>query len=344
VLFSKANHVSSARRAALLGALCLAVLFSGPERARADDAVAVTVGESKLSVADVERRLRAVPVYQLATLGDTPEQIRKSFVQKVLVPELLLAEEARRRKLDASPAVYDRLREVLRQEIESNLKETLEQKQPVTEAELLSYYDQNRSRFETPLRLRIWRILVPNEELCRKILSESKGRDGPAKWAEFARENSIDKATNQRSGDLGFVRPDGTTDTPRVRVDAALFAAAEKVKDGELVPQPVKEGEHFAAVWRRGSMPAVTRTFKEEARSIEQVLFRTKLENKRTELIEELKKKYVRDANEGLLSYVEVSTFGDVAARERPGIVPRHRPRSQPGSARSPAPGAPLGH
>jgi peptidyl-prolyl cis-trans isomerase C len=334
------------RRALLLVAVCTLFVLAGPHSASAQDEVAVTVGETKLSVADVERRLRTVPVYQLSAYGSTPEQIRKNFVEKIVVPELLLAEEARRRKLDGSAAVYDRLREVLRQTMDTNLRDTLAEKEPVTEAELRSYYDQNRARFETPARLRLWRILAPTEDLAKKILNDAKGREGPAKWAELARQHSLDKATNQRSGDLGFVRADGTTDTPRVRVDAALFAAADKVKDGELVPEPVKEGAHFAAIWRRGSLPAVTRTLKDEEPSIRPIVGKMKLEKKRSELLDDLKKRYVKNLDESLLGYVDVSAFGDVAARERPGIVPRHRPRAEPGPPRTriPVPNPPSGH
>ena len=45
-----------------------------------------------------------------------------------------------------------------------------------------------------------------------------------------------------------------------MRVDPGLFAAADKVKDGELVKEPVKEGTKFAVIRRRGSLEASTRT------------------------------------------------------------------------------------
>jgi peptidyl-prolyl cis-trans isomerase C len=129
-----------------------------------------------------------------------------------------------------------------------------------------------------------------------------------------------------RDGDVGFVRPDGRTDAPRVRVEPALFEAADKVKDGELVPEPVPIDGKYAVIWRRGSMPAITRTVEQEARSIQQILLRKRLEDQRKALIESLRKKYVRDENDGLLDYVDVSAFGDVASRRRSGIAPRLHP------------------
>jgi peptidyl-prolyl cis-trans isomerase C len=53
-----------------------------------------------------------------------------------------------------------------------------------------------------------------------------------------------------------------------VRFDPVLFAAAARVKDGEMVGEPVKEGDAFAVVWRRGTLPAVRRSVEEEASAI----------------------------------------------------------------------------
>ena len=105
----------------------------------------------------------------------------------------------------------------------------------------------------------------------------------------------------------------------------ALFEAADKVKDGELVPQPIPVDGGFAVVWRRGSLPAVNRTLEQEQRSIQQILSRQKLEAKRAALIEQLRKQHVKEVNDALLQHVQVSAFGDVAARQRPGVLPRHK-------------------
>jgi len=61
------------------------------------------------------------------------------------------------------------------------------------------------------------------KQLAKRIIAESQGAGGPARWRNFARDNSLDAATKLRDGDLGFVRPDGSTETPQLRVDPLAF-------------------------------------------------------------------------------------------------------------------------
>jgi len=166
----------------------------------------------------------------------------------------------------------------------------------------------------------IWRILTDDEALAKKIIAESKGVDGIQHWSQFARESSLDKATHLRNGDLGFVHPDGNTDTPTLRVDPALFAAADKLSDGELSPEPTKEGLHFAVLWRRGSMKGVSRTVTQEESSIRQVLERKRLDQARQELLTTLRNQYVTLNNESLLETFQFSGEGLPArsAAQRP--------------------------
>lgn len=313
-------------------ALALALLAStavaqSPSEPAGKSDVAVTVGSSTLTVAEVERRLGAIPVFQLAQFGKAPDEIKKKFVETVLVPELLQVEEARRRELEKQPATRDRIRDTLRQAMEGELREAANS---VTPDEIKSYYDQNRHRFNTPRRVKMWRILVRDEAAAKKILSEVKANEVTAaeRWNKSAREASVDKSTSMRDGDLGFVSPDGQTEMPQLRVDPGLFAAADKVKDGELVPEPVKEGENWAVVWRRGSLEAVNRTLAQEAPAIRQVLSRDKVASQSSELAKKLEGEMVKNVSYELLSYVNVDPSGDVGARQRPGVIPRHRAKN----------------
>jgi peptidyl-prolyl cis-trans isomerase C len=316
------------RRLIALSLAFVALSGEAPSGALADGKteVVVTVGNTSLTVAEVERRIRSLPSFQQASFGKTPQEIRKNFVEKVLVPELLYSEEASRRKLDQTPVVRDRIRDTLRQALEAKLKDTATD---VTPEEIQAYYDANKHRFNTPRRIKIWRILVKDEALAKKIVAEVKGNDlkGAPSWTKYARENSIDKATNMRDGDLGFVSPDGQTEMPQVRVDPALFNAADKVKDGEVVPEPVKEGDGFAVIWRRGSLEAANRTLAQEAPAIKQIVGRQKVSDSIGDLAQKLQQEQVKNVNYELLNYVQVDSSGDVGTRQKPGVLPRHRAR-----------------
>ena len=177
----------------------------------------VSVDKATLTVSDIERRLRNVPSFQLADYGSSPAEVRSNSVDRVLVPELSLSEEAKRRGTDKTPLIADRVRGVLAQALDTELRKGAA---AVTPDEIKSYYDANRHRFNTPRRIKIWRILVGTEAAAKKILSQIKGSDTEAQkhWSETG-PRSQDGATSLRGGDLGFVAP---TARPRSRKCASI--------------------------------------------------------------------------------------------------------------------------
>jgi len=295
-------------KAARLPALLL--LLSASAVFGADEKPIAHVGPVAISDEALTRRLRKIPDFQRTALGDTPEKLKRQVLETWLVPELLYAQEAERLKLEQRPNIRDRTRELLRQAMDRELRAQNAAQHPVTAGDIEAYFEANRRRFETPRRIHVWRILTDDEALAKKILAESKGVDGIKQWSQFARDSSLDKATHLRNGDLGFIHPDGNTDTPTLRVDPELFVAADKLSDGQLAAEPLKLGTHYAVIWRRGSMKASTRTLAQETGSIRQVLERQRLEQARTELLTGLRGKYVRASNEALLETFAFSAEG----------------------------------
>jgi len=301
----------------------LLLLLGAPAVFAADEKPVAQVGPAAISGAALGRRLAKIPDFQRVALGDTPDKLKRAVLDAWLVPEALYALEAERLKLAQRPNVVRLQRELLRQAMERELRLESTAKAPVTAGEIAAYFEANRARFETPARVHVWRILTDDEALAKKILAESRGVDGIQRWSQFARENSLDKATHLRNGDLGFVHPDGNTDTPTVRVDAALFAAADKLSDGELATEPLKEGTHFAVIWRRGSMKANHRTLAQETGSIRQVLERQRVESARADLLSALRQRYLTASNEALLETFAFTTEG-LPARAAPSAREPH--------------------
>jgi peptidyl-prolyl cis-trans isomerase C len=302
----------------------------------------VTVGAASMTSEAVTRRLAALSSFQLLKYGKTASEQKKAFVEQVLVPEMLYGQEALGRKLDQTPIMSDKLREALRDAVDRSLKAEVLAKEPITAEELKKYYDDNKARFETPKRLRLWRIQVADEATAKDIIAQSKGTDGAKKWSELAREKSLDKATAQRGGELGFVRADGSTDVPRIQVDPAIFAAADKVTDGTLVSTPVKEGDRWSVIWRRGSVEASKRTLEDETPSIRQILERRRVDRARQDLMSELRKNNLKEVHPELLSNIDAQAFGPPPRRElnRDGGTRRpHRDGMGPTGPRIPRPG-----
>lgn len=289
--------------------------------ARSEQVVA-KVGPVTITVADVEQRLAALPPFQLAALGKSPAEIRRHFVEQVLVPEALLGVAGRDRKLEQRDGVRAQVKGALRMARLTVLRDETANK-GVSEEEARAYYAQNRDKFDTPERILVFRILCATKEEAAKVLAEAKKAGTKERWDELAREHSTDRATSMRGGDLGFLLPDGVSQHQGVKADVALVQAAARVKDGEIVGEPVQEGSSFAVVWRRGSLPAIHRPVEQEIDAISQILWRQKLEEARRDLVSKLRSEKVRDVNPALVELLEVDPQADLGLTKRPGVAPR---------------------
>jgi hypothetical protein len=319
----------SALSLALAGVPALAADAPGP---------VVSAGPETADAAAVARAIRRVPAFQLAELGTDDAARRRAVVERLIAPELQKVAEARARGLDKRPRTADRLRELYARALEAELARTTAEQQPISDVDVQKYFDEHRERFETPRRIRIWRILVKDEELAKKIIAESQGAPGPAKWRSFARDNSLDTATKFRDGDLGFVRPDGSTETPQLRVDPALFAAVDKLSDGQIAPEPLHVQAGIAVAWRRGSLPPTARTVDQEGPAIRTLLTRQRLEAARQTLIAELRGKSLKGLDTQLLETLPDSMFAAAEAPAR-SLPPLPSGSAAPAGAAKPVPG-----
>jgi peptidyl-prolyl cis-trans isomerase C len=307
------------KRALLLLALALGATTSP---GRADDAgapaspdaarrarVVATVGARKVTVGELEDQIAAVPVYQLAQFGTTKEAVTRAFLEQIVIRDLVLAAGAEQRGIDRQLPTKQVLERALSGVTLRKNRIAYASAAAIPMADVQQYYDANRTRFDSPERMNLWRILCKTREEAVTVLEAAKKDAAIAKYNDLAREHSIDKATSLRGGNLGFVAPDGTSNEAGVKVDPALVKAAQAVKDGEFVPQPVPEGAAFAVVWRRATVPANRRTVEESAAQIRAALFRERTESAEKKLIDDLRKQNVKEVNEGLLGVIELRPF-----------------------------------
>src|SRR5262249_40513832 len=157
--------------------------------------------------------------FQLATFGSSPDQVRRAFLEKVMIPEALYSEGAKGKKLEQTTPMRERIDDVLRMARLNLLKAELN----VTPDEIAAFYVENRGRFDTPERVAVFRILCRTEDEARAVIAEAKQNGGVARWNELTRERSIDKATFMRGGNLGFLAADGSSSEVSVKVDPVLF-------------------------------------------------------------------------------------------------------------------------
>ncbi len=303
----------------------LAVAQPAPAR---DDTVVARVGGAVITVAELEQRLAETPRPSLAKLGTTPEEIRRAFLEQVLVREAILSEEAKARGLDKRKDIRDRLLGVLRSTLLDALrKEGAE----VSDADVKAYYDLHAQKFTAPKRIRVYRILLASEDDAKEVIAElGAAPPDPKKWNELARERSLDKTTHLRGGNLGLLAADGGGSDHDAHADPALFAAADKVKDGELVPTPVKEGSRWSVVWKRETMRAMARPLELEAPAIRAALVDQRVREAVEKLLASLRPAHLKELNVELCDMVSVTAQGDVEKAKRPGVLPRSKRHASP--------------
>lgn len=313
---SRMSKVAGSRLLALLVVGTFATLASSPRDASAtaaEDAdrarkavVVLKVGGAVVTVGELEDRLAAVPRFQLVDFGKTPAEIRLGFLERIVIPELLLAEGARSEGVSTKLPWSNEIARAKSGAALRAVRATVPSGAQITPEEVKAYYEANLSFYDSPERVHVFRILVATEPEATALVTTLKKDLTLKAFTELAREKSLDKATNMRGGNLGFLGPDGASNEAGLKADPALVTAAKTVKDGELCPKPVPEGTSFAVVWRRGTVAATKRTLDDATPQIRDTLSRRKLEEATKRHIEELKATQVKDRDDGPLSVFNV--------------------------------------
>jgi peptidyl-prolyl cis-trans isomerase C len=320
-------------------AVMLASASAGRSLAQADEgAVVARVGRRQITALELIRRMAAVPPFQLKTFGATPDEIKKNFLERVIIREELLSQEAENRKLAEREDVRDRIRSVMRNAMVSAEKARAAIEHPITDSEIQAYYTANANKFHAPSRVSIWRIQVGTEKEANDVIEEMKKDESTKHWAELALERSLDKATYMHNGNLGFVGPDGSTTEENVKIEANALAAVMRAKDSQILPEPVKEGERFDVLWRRQSMRPVDRPIELERVPIRQVLQHQRTEERLKGLVADLRKQRLSDYHPEELDALDVEASGDLALQRRPGALGTKRPATLAQPAPKPGP------
>lgn len=247
---------AACRRWAALAA-CAAL---GAPLALAADEVLARVGDRVLDGARFQARAATLPAARWPQLGASWPERRRRLLD-VLIDELLLSVADEQRP--ALPSARDSaLARALRAELSVEPVAVPSAGAPAAPSapsapSAPAAPSASADEAGQPRALELFRILVHTDAEAR-VLRQQLAEPSVARFGQLARSASIDGATSMRAGYLGWVADDGQTDVPELRVAPELFRAAEAAADGELLREPVREGEAFAVVWRRASRPGRT--------------------------------------------------------------------------------------
>lgn len=306
--------------------LAPAAAVAQPGPTSSDATVIARVGAEVITAGELDRRLRALPPYAVKDYGATPREVQRNFLDRVLVRELVLTLGAIDAGFEKHPELADRTRSILRGALIDQVKKQ-QTADPISEETVRAYYEANKDRFVAPKRLAVWRILVATEDEARAIIAEMRqsGTLDVKKWNQLARDKSLDKMSAMKSGNIGFLNPDGTTPQPELKFDVSIYEAAEKVQDGELVQDPVKEGSEWAVVWRKQAMRAVSRSVEMESSTIRSTILDERIRKIVNDLLAELRTAHLGESHPELVEALAVTETGEVTRVARPGILPRPR-------------------
>lgn len=232
--------------------------------------VVLQVGDLKLTAAQVDYILQAYPESQRVFVNGPG---RAQFIDQ-LVRVLLLSQEGKRRKLNETEIYQNQLMYSAAGILAAHTDEDARRQARGDEAALKAYYEAHKSEWE---EVHARHILIRTHGSAvslapgQKDISDEKGLAKAreirqkilqgADFAELARTESADTASNSKGGDLGFLKRGQTVPT----FDEAAFA----LPIGEL-SLPVKSayGYHIIRVEERRP----TRSFEELRPEIEKTI------------------------------------------------------------------------
>jgi peptidyl-prolyl cis-trans isomerase C len=274
--------------------------------------VVARVGPTRtITVGQLEDRLAAVPPFQRSTFGSGADGAKRGFLDQVLVREELLALGGEAQGLASQPGTAFALERARSEGTLRAIRDRVGKASAIPQADVEAYYEANRARYDTPERYQVWRILCKTRDEADTVLAAAKKDPTPKAFTELARDHSQDKATYMRGGNLGFVTADGTSNEPGWTVDASVMKAVQSVRDGDLVPSPVSEGEYFAVVWRRGTIAATRRSVEDAAAQIRDTMWKTRVKDETDKLLASLRASKLHDLNESILETLRFPSGSD---------------------------------
>ncbi len=268
--------------------------------------VVVTLGTEAVDQSIVKGKVLLLPLFQRGYLGLATTTGLRKYVDDVVVRDELLSLFAAEQKLAEREPNRSQIERAYSNATLRQVRDQVGRATSIPIEDVTAYYEAHRSLYEAPERILVWRVLLASREEARALLEVFKKSVTVESFRSSAREKSLDKASYLRGGDLGFLEPDGTSHYAGLKVDPALSRAASVVKDGELVPTPIPEGENFAVIWRRGTVPAQKRKVDEVASQIRDVLWKERTEVVAKTLLSELRKEHVRFVRDDVLTRLEL--------------------------------------
>jgi len=241
-----------------------------PVLARFDEEV-VTVEDYKAALETLPPQLRWAVYHN--------KDLRAKFLDNI-VKKRLLVKEAKAEGIKEDQEMQRKIAQfrdelILDRYLQKALKDI-----KVTDAEAREYYQNHKEEFKTEEQVRARHILVKDKAQAQKILKELQNG---ADFAQLAKKYSIDKATAEKGGELGFFT--------RKDVVKPFSDVAFSLKPGQLSPV-VKTPFGYHIIQVEEVKPAKQKSFDEVKNEIKSQLLQEKRQEAFNRIVAKIEKKW----------------------------------------------------
>jgi parvulin-like peptidyl-prolyl isomerase len=277
--------------------------------------VVAKVGDRAITLGDYAATLERMDQFDRLRY-QSPER-RRELLDEIIDVELL-AQDARKKKLDQQPETQQAIRQVLRDALLMEARRGLPAPADLPDEEIRAYFQAHHDDFREPERRRVAHIVVKDKETATKVLALAK-KASSREWGNLFMKYSLDAPKKagpapplEMAGDLGIVGPPGDARGDNPRVPAAVRAAVfELGAIGDVLGRPVQEESAFHVVRMVGKTDAHERSLADADRSIRVALLQAKITEREKALEAELRKQFPVTIDEQALAKVEVPRPGE---------------------------------
>ena len=271
--------------------------------------VLARVGDRSITLGDYVAALEHLDQFDRMRY-QSPERRRELLGEMIDV--MLLADEAREKGYDMDLVTQQEIREILRAALLKKAHEGAPTPNDIAGDEVREYFAAHKVDFRDPERRRLSVIVLSDEAAANAALDAAR-KATPTQWGELVRARSSDPHAKANvpvdlAGDIGFVTPPGDTRGATPQVPEEVRAAAFDIADvGNVLPRVIKAGTKFYVVKLASRSEAHDRTLQDSERAIRVKLAQEKMRAQEEALLDELRRQYPVQIDEGALVHVKVT-------------------------------------
>lgn len=269
--------------------------------------ILATYEGGKVTSTELDKKISKIPPAYRSRYATTKG--KQKLLDNICL-EITFFKEAQRQNLDKDPEIKEHISWSLRPLYLRKYKEKeIEPKVNITKAKIKEYYNNNKDKFWVSPKIDIQHIEVENDSIAQIVRKEL---DNKMDYKELVKTYSINKYSKKRDGVIRNIKNTGyITGIGRDKALDSLIVKSEVAKF--IGPVETKTGIHFFRITNYEG--GFTQPLKEVREEIRSYLKPELVEEKKQEIIEDLRDQYEIEVDNDLFKGVNInndSTYIDI--------------------------------